>query len=75
MYSGLIADHRSVVQATDETDLVTQDMLIGQLRQLELFQWFVRAHLETAGGTLSTANAATEREAAAQAAEQAGQQP
>jgi starvation-inducible DNA-binding protein len=74
VYTGVIADHRSVVQATDETDLVTQDMLIGQLRQLELFQWFVRAHLETASGTLSTANTATEREAASQAAEQAGHQ-
>ena len=41
--------------ATEELDPVTQDMLIGQLEQLELFHWFVRAHLETAGGTLSTA--------------------
>ena len=35
---------------TEEPDPVTQDMLIGQSAQLEQFQWFVRAHLENAGG-------------------------
>ncbi len=51
-YSGVIADHRRAVAATDDLDLVTQDMLIGQLQELELFQWFVRAHLETSSGEL-----------------------
>ncbi|MBP0457136.1 Dps family protein [Streptomyces montanisoli] len=69
VYTGVITEHRSVVDATEETDPVTQDMLIGQLRNLELFQWFVRAHLETAGGRLSTGDAATEREAASRAGE------
>jgi starvation-inducible DNA-binding protein len=50
--------------ATEELDPVTQDMLIGQLEQLELFHWFVRAHLETAGGTLSTAGQRGEQPAA-----------
>jgi starvation-inducible DNA-binding protein len=50
---------------------VTQDMLIGQARQLEEFQWFVRAHLESADGTLSTAGAAKERTAAGRAAKKA----
>ena len=31
---------------------VTQDMLIGQLEDLEQFQWFVRAHLESGEGTI-----------------------
>ncbi|WP_443058797.1 hypothetical protein [Streptomyces sp. NBC_00400] len=36
---------------------MTQDLLIEHLRSLELFQWFVRAHLESAGGKLSTGSA------------------
>jgi starvation-inducible DNA-binding protein len=71
----VIEDHREAVKATDESDLITQDMLIEQLRSLELFQWFVRAHLESAGGSLSTASAGSEREAANRAGKQARQQP
>ena len=29
-------------------------MLIGQTNDLELFHWFVRAHLEDQGGNIST---------------------
>jgi starvation-inducible DNA-binding protein len=75
VYNGVIEDHREAVKATDESDLITQDMLIEQLRSLELFQWFVRAHLESAGGALSTASAGSEREAANRAGKQARQQP
>lgn len=75
VYATIIEEHRAAVRATDEPDRVSQDMLIEQLRSLELFQWFVRAHLESSGGTLSTADAGSEREAAAQAAEQARKQP
>ncbi|MFE2880599.1 Dps family protein [Streptomyces roseus] len=67
VYTGLIEDHRRAMKATDELDLVTQDMLIGQLARLEQFQWFVRAHLESGGGRLSTAGAHTLREAAGRA--------
>ena len=42
-------------------------MLIGQAHQLEEFHWFVRAHLETPEGSLTTANAQTEKAAADQA--------
>jgi starvation-inducible DNA-binding protein len=66
VYQGFIADYR---QAADdlEDDAVSNDLLIGHLHQLELFHWFVRAHLESAGGTLSTAGDTTEQEAAADA--------
>ncbi|MEU7065512.1 DNA starvation/stationary phase protection protein [Streptomyces sp. NPDC046161] len=67
VYAGVIEDHRAAMKTTDELDPVTQDMLIGQLAQLELFQWFVRAHLESSGGRLSTAGAHTLDEAADQA--------
>lgn len=75
VYTGVIEDHRKAMKATDESDLVTQDMLIEQLRSLELFQWFVRAHLENAGGSLSTASAHSERDAASKATKQARKQP
>jgi len=71
VYSGVIEAHRAAIDRTEETDLVTQDMLIGQTRQLEEYQWFVRAHLESADGTLSTAGAAKERTAAGRASRKA----
>ncbi|WP_093797640.1 Dps family protein [Streptomyces sp. Wb2n-11] len=75
VYTSIIKDHRQAMQATEESDPVTQDMLIEQLRGLELFQWFVRAHLESSGGKLSTRGATTETGAAGQAADQARNQP
>ncbi|MFB7418255.1 Dps family protein [Streptomyces sp. NPDC056210] len=75
VYTAVIKDHREAMQATETSDPVTQDMLIEQLRALELFQWFVRAHLESSGGVLSTRGATTESGAAGQAGEQARTQP
>lgn len=67
VYVGVIEDYRRDIAATEELDPVTQDMLIGQSGQLEQFHWFVRAHLETSGGALSTAGASSEVEARGQA--------
>jgi starvation-inducible DNA-binding protein len=67
VYSGIIEAHRAAIDTTEELDLVTQDMLIGQAHQLEQFHWFVRAHLESADGTLSTGSASTEATAARRA--------
>ncbi|MFI1736831.1 Dps family protein [Streptomyces sioyaensis] len=75
VYSGIIKDHRAAVAATDGVDPVTQDLLIEHLRSLELFQWFVRAHLESAGGTLSTGGARGEAVAGRVAVQQASRQP
>lgn len=69
VYQGVIADHRKAANDTEETDPVTNDMLIGQLHQLELFHWFIRAHLENASGTLATADDTTEKAAAASGAQ------
>ncbi len=66
VYDGVIKDARKAIEELDELDLVTQDMLIGQVAELEKFQWFIRAHLESAGGELATGGAHTERQAAAQ---------
>ena len=67
VYAGIIEAHRSAIEATEDLDLVTQDMLIGQARQLEEFHWFVRAHLEAPDGSLTTGNASTEKTAAKRA--------
>lgn len=64
VYTGVIEAVREAVEATGEIDPATEDLLIGQLRDLEQFQWFVRAHLETTGGTLLTDGAKTEKGAA-----------
>jgi starvation-inducible DNA-binding protein len=67
VYAGIIEAHRSAIDATEELDLVTQDMLIGQSKQLEEFHWFVRAHLEAPDGSLTTGAAKTEKAAASRA--------
>jgi starvation-inducible DNA-binding protein len=64
VYTGVVESHRTAIAATDEPDPVTQDMLIGQAKLLEQFQWFVRAHLESADGRLTTSGARTEQQAA-----------
>ena len=51
-YDRVIAENRQAMADVEELDLVTQDLLIGQTGQLEKFQWFLRAHLETASGTI-----------------------
>jgi len=70
VYQGVLTDHRKAMESTEELDPVTQDLIIGQLEQLEQFHWFIRAHLESSGGTLSTQGQRAEQPAAA-AAQQA----
>jgi starvation-inducible DNA-binding protein len=67
VYAGIIEAHRAAIETLEELDHVTQDMLIGQAHQLEQAHWFVRAHLESADGTLATGEARTERAAAKRA--------
>ena len=64
VYSGVIADHRTAIDKTEETDPVTQDLLINQAGELEQYHWFIRAHLENADGSLRSEGAKTEKEAA-----------
>lgn len=67
VYAGIIEAHRKAIEATDDPDPVTQDMLIAQAGQLEQFHWFVRAHLENADGEIKTSRARTEKSAARRA--------
>ena len=71
VYDGLLADHRAAVDAAGEIDPMTEDMLIGQTRQLELFHWFIRAHLEAVSGELSSGDATKEATAARRASKAA----
>ncbi|PYI37287.1 DNA starvation/stationary phase protection protein [Arthrobacter psychrolactophilus] len=61
VYDGVVSSHRDAITVTGELDPVTEDMLIGQVAKLELFQWFMRAHLE------DDAAAPTEKTAAVKA--------
>ncbi len=65
VYDGVVSSHREAISATGELDPITEDMLIGQGAKLELFQWFMRAHLENSAGVLSDAKASGEKTAAA----------
>lgn len=67
VYTGVVGDHRKAIQATEDADPVTQDMLIAQSSELEQYQWFVRAHLESSDGSLGSAGATTEKAAACEA--------
>lgn len=64
VYDGLITDHREAIEKAGPLDPITEDILIGQVKGLELFQWFMRAHLENNRGDLKNAGASTEQAAA-----------
>src|SRR3954451_17885769 len=63
VYTGINEDTRKAIDRLEDLDLVSQDMLIGHAAELEKFQWFVRAHLENAGGQLSSGGATSEKKA------------
>lgn len=63
VYNGVIDSHRQAIDAV-EVDPISVDLLVRQTGTLELYQWFVRAHLESASGALASAGTTTERTAA-----------
>jgi starvation-inducible DNA-binding protein len=67
VYDGVVAAHREVIEMVGKLDPITEDILIGQTADLEQFQWFIRAHLETSTGQLDTQGAKTEKGAAKKA--------
>jgi len=52
VYDGVNSDHRRALELLGELDPVSEDMITGQLADLEQFQWFVRAHIESGSGEL-----------------------
>lgn len=68
VYQGVISSVRDTIEKVGDVDPITEDMLIGQSAELELFHWFVRAHLENSGGEVASSGASSEQAAAATAA-------
>ncbi len=64
VYTGVNSSHRDAIRMLAETDPVSEGLITDQLADMELYQWFVRAHLESAGGELKHAGASTEKDAA-----------
>ncbi|MDY6809216.1 MAG: DNA starvation/stationary phase protection protein [Actinomycetota bacterium] len=67
VYDGFITSHRAAIEQIGKLDPITEDILIGQTAELEKFQWFVRAHLESYTGELANAGQSSETAAAAAA--------
>jgi starvation-inducible DNA-binding protein len=53
VYTGVTSDHRAAVARLGDLDPVSEDLFIGHLAQLELFQWFVRSHLKDSEGDIT----------------------
>lgn len=68
VYEGIIGDHRAAARLAADRDPVTEDMLIAQTGKLELYQWFIRAHIVNTSGELMSGDAVTELDAAVAAA-------
>lgn len=68
VYEGVAGDHREAIGRLESLDPVTTDLITAQTGELELYQWFVRAHLENTSGELPTTGADSELDAAAAAA-------
>lgn len=64
VYNGVIEDIRKGIDRLEDLDLGAQDMLIEHAGEMEKFQWFVRAHLENAGGSLKHGGKKTEKSVA-----------
>jgi starvation-inducible DNA-binding protein len=71
VYTGVIEDTRKAIHRVGDLDSVTENILEEHAAELEKFQWFVRAHLENAGGQLANEGARTERAAATKAKKKA----
>lgn len=59
VYNGVVAEHRRAITDCAALDRVSEDLLIEQTEQLEMFQWLVRAHLEDGSGHLVLGSANT----------------
>lgn len=75
VYDGVITDHRSAIQAVGDVDPITEDILIGEVNELELFQWFMRSFLTNAAGELEHGDAQALREAAGRVQDRADLKP
>lgn len=52
VYDGVITDHRAAIKRLGDLDVISEGLLTDHTRDLETYQWFVRAHLESTDGSL-----------------------
>lgn len=64
VWTGVIEDYRESIEKLGDLDPVSEDLLIGHVGEMEIYQWFVRAHLQDASGALLHEGATTEKQAA-----------
>ena len=64
VYQNVIISQRQAIDALDQVDPVSQDLLVGQAGVLERYHWFVRSHLTDFAGGMANAGASTELGAA-----------
>lgn len=64
VYRNVVADHRQAIEEVSDLDPVSEDVLIGQTGELEMYHWFVRSHLADWAGGLVNAGTTTEIDAA-----------
>jgi starvation-inducible DNA-binding protein len=64
VYEGVLADHRAAIEFVSDLDPMSEDLLVGQTRQLQQYHWFIRAHLADWAGGMANAGADTEMGAA-----------
>lgn len=68
VYERVISRHRDAISSVEQTDPVSEDLLISQTATLDLHHWFVRAHLSDTEGNLATFGNESELDAAAASA-------
>ena len=52
VYIGVVTGHRAAFERLADLDTVSHDMVVQQTKDLEQFQWFIRAHLEDRQGRI-----------------------
>lgn len=72
VYERVIGGHRDATDGVSKLDPVSEDLLIGQTAKLDLYHWFVRAHLEDTAGHLLTGDSKDELDAAVAGARSTG---
>ncbi len=75
VYEGVIGGHRAAIDAVGDIDAMTEDMLVGQTRELEKYQWFVRSHLLDWAGGMANVGERTELGAARSASRKTSRSP
>lgn len=72
VYEKVGSGHRDAIDEAADLDPVTEDLLVGQTAVLEMYHWFVRAHIQDVNGQLATEGTDSELDAASASASAMG---